>query len=264
MGRRRQVLEGAAERLADHLGAAGSDLREAIPHGAIANEDHLPALAIRLKRIVDGDWADDSARTEARRLLEVIAHLPDAIGRCGDVHVMWSAPSSRAPAPTDARYHCVWYDDDFCGETTSGDLDEALAWARERSDRIFVRPSWDPDTLYWAGRGGGDELVPVTSADRVRLAPLAETARAETAPAEAHRERRTRTSPPYVNHLDRVSWRHALEITDQMLLQAVIERGEAPPSAIERQLRWLAREVGHLLADLDDLDEPGAFGDDAR
>jgi hypothetical protein len=33
------------------------------------------------------------------------------------------------------------------------DIAVALAWARDRSEWIVIRPEWDPGRYYWAGTG---------------------------------------------------------------------------------------------------------------
>jgi len=60
------------------------------------------------------------------------------------------------------------YDDGLEGVT----LPEALAWARERTQWVIVRPRWDPGVHYWAGVGPvpdqhelGQDVVPVLPPD---------------------------------------------------------------------------------------------------
>lgn len=40
------------------------------------------------------------------------------------------------------------------------ELRDALTWARERTDRVVVRPSWDQGTYYWPGLGPNPHEFP--------------------------------------------------------------------------------------------------------
>jgi hypothetical protein len=246
MGRRREVLEDAALRLCEELGPAGADLRHAIPAGTVQDDAHVPALVIRLRRIVDGPWAAPAERAEAARLMHVAADLTTAPAPCGEVWMVWSEPSPHDLAPELAdppHYDCVWSDEDYCGSARFTTLDEALAWARRRSESIIVAPSWDPGVHYWAGAGAAPPRLAALPPEgrRVPPAPTIEPAQRSRDPEPYVPEDPLRiTGTPYRPAASpSMSWPEAVQMTDQVLLNAVIDRGEDQASQLERTLRWL-------------------------
>ena len=62
--------------------------------------------------------------------------------------------------------------DDADANLQTTDLQEALDWARARTDWVMVRPAWDPDVHYWAGSGTVPD-APETSDDQVAILPPA-------------------------------------------------------------------------------------------
>jgi hypothetical protein len=90
--------------------------------------------------------------------LEEVRDPVRIFGRCGVVYVSWTRGwQSRSPdVPSDPDvYSCGWQNnepgdgDDFQSDEFAS-LDDAVRWARHRSDRVLVRPQWDPNTYYLA------------------------------------------------------------------------------------------------------------------
>jgi hypothetical protein len=162
--RRRDALEGRAALLSDRLRQSsradlGAYLSELLPDGPAPHDEHLPELRIRLARVAAEPALDESLRLEAAHLLDVASDLPSAIGRTGRVWIAWwfaRRPQDAATHPP--HYLCYWEGlADDSGLLENGPdfehLHDALAWARRRADNIVVRPTWDPETHYWAGQG---------------------------------------------------------------------------------------------------------------
>jgi hypothetical protein len=121
----------------------------------------LPELVRRLRRLAGAADLPAPLREQARALLDAARSLPTAVGRGGTVFAAWLD----LPGPEGGHYAAYWdaSPDASCfleqGPGTA-DLDALLAWADERSDRVVVRPSWDPSHHYWAGRAGRPATTP--------------------------------------------------------------------------------------------------------
>ena len=255
MGRRRALLEDAALELAADLGAFGADLVEVIPSGDIQNNSHLPALRLRLQRVIDAPWTSPALRDDAARIIETSSDLLAALGRGGDAGVTWS--DIRSDNPADAYYRCHWYLDEFCDDAEIADLDEALSWARDRSRRVIVRPAWDPGTVYRAGEAPQPEDLPELPVPGVRIAPPARLPedpalqRHDPPPFVPDQPLRARKPIPYRDYHTDVSWPDALDTLEQSLVEQAVARGAGPQRRPEREMRWLVSELRWLLTDLE-------------
>jgi hypothetical protein len=90
---------------------------------------------------------------------------PARRGRTGTVWIAWSGDDRADPDvedPDEPGYSVSRQsdgeddgeDDGWCEDGPAfTDLRDAIAWARRRSDAVIVRPEWDENTYYWAGRG---------------------------------------------------------------------------------------------------------------
>jgi hypothetical protein len=99
----------------------------------------------RLATFAKSRWADHLR----------LDHDPE--GRIGTVFVAWVEEGLEGG--DDGFYMGYWdghdpvHDEGFLGQMpATADLDLVLEWADARSDRIRIRPSWDPATYYEAGR----------------------------------------------------------------------------------------------------------------
>jgi hypothetical protein len=140
-------VEGAgelSERLLEPL-REGSDLLSA---------DLVAALAAA----AEASWVNTVSRTMADDLLRTLRDPVAVIGRCGVVYVVWDegweSRYSEIPS-TPGSYGCSWQNfdaDDSDGYQSAefSTLEEALQWARHRSDHVLVRPQWDPGRHYIA------------------------------------------------------------------------------------------------------------------
>jgi hypothetical protein len=167
VGGRYRALEGPCVDLVARLRAAGrSDLAgplsELLPSGDLVNSDaDRPEMVRRLVRVADDAGVDESTRVEARRLSRIGKDLPSAIAGNGTVWIAWAVDEGRPWVPdwpTVGRYEVSWQghgdDRDLLEKGPDmASLDEALEWARRRSARVIVRPSWDAGVHYWAGQG---------------------------------------------------------------------------------------------------------------
>ena len=254
MGRRRSVLEDAARELADDLGTFGTDLAEVIPRGSIQDNSHLPALRLRLERVIADPRTSTAARDDAARIIATSNDLLAALGRGGGVHVAWSGWGDD---PAGCSYHCFWYLDEFCDDAEIAELDEALSWARARSRRVAVRPAWDSGTTYWAGDAERPVDLAELPAPGVRIeSPAREPEdpalqRHDPPPFVPDRPLRARKPIPYRNYDKDVSWPNALDTLEQSLVQQAVERGAESQRRPEREMRWLVSELRWLLTDLE-------------
>jgi hypothetical protein len=175
VGRRRAALEDPAEALARSLAAGGTAvlaarLLELIPTGSISSDEHTAVLSGLLSELATHPELTTVERAEAARLAAVARDLPSGIGRAGTVWIAWFEPSKRARElglPNQrGRYVTSWQPSDEGDHDlyeTGPDftsLTAALDWARQRSDRVVVRPEWDSGTHYSAGPAHADDEFP--------------------------------------------------------------------------------------------------------
>jgi hypothetical protein len=86
---------------------------------------------------------------------------PARCGRTGTVWIAWSGDDRDDPDledPDEPGYSVSWQSDGqgdgwYEDGPAFTDLRDAIVWARRRSDAVIVRPAWDENTYYWAGRG---------------------------------------------------------------------------------------------------------------
>jgi hypothetical protein len=161
VSRRSEALEAPCERLARDCTEAGyiiyaARIREVLP-AEVSGDDHRELLASVLAALAGDVMIPGPIREAARHLADVAVEPAPFIGRCGTVFAAWggfrlSRPG--APPPTYTGYWDQYPDPDYAfleqGPDTA-DLSEVLHWARARSDRIIVRPEFDPLNEYWAG-----------------------------------------------------------------------------------------------------------------
>jgi len=166
MGRRRTALEDPAEDLARSLTSSGlaglgSRLLELVPTGSIGSDEHRVPLADLLSQLAANSELTNVQRGEAARLAGIARDLPSGIGRAGIVWIAWLEPTGRERAHGLAhglsRYATSWQPSDesdhdlYESGPDLASLAAALDWARQRSDRVVVRPEWDPGTHYSGG-----------------------------------------------------------------------------------------------------------------
>ena len=186
-------FEAAALGLGYALGAQGYDdlaavLLEVVPKQGIVQDDALRALIDeRLHKIAAADHVTPQLRQEAAHAAALPSSDPSVDpasrdGRVGTVWIAWTVWNDFDDEAADAGgedglepcYWVSWQSNDpgynWCEDgpyTTS--LRDALAWARDRTDAVVVRPAWDEGTSYWAG------LQPPTGQGHpVNLPPLDE------------------------------------------------------------------------------------------
>jgi hypothetical protein len=161
VSRRSEALEAPCERLARECGEAGHSIyaariRELLP-ADVSTDDHRELLASVLAELATDAMIPDPIRDVALHLADVAVEPAPFIGRCGTVFVAWAGfhlirPGQ--PPPTYTDYWDQYPDGDYAfleqGPDTP-DLSEVLRWAQARSDRIIVRPEFDPLNEYWAG-----------------------------------------------------------------------------------------------------------------
>lgn len=161
MSRRSAALEAPCERLARDCTEAGHSLyaariRELLPD-EVNGDDHRELLASVLADLAADERVQGPIRDAASHLADVAVEPAPFIGRCGTVFAAWGGfrlIRPGAPPPTYTGYWDQYPDGDDAfleqGPDTP-DLSEVLLWARARSDRIIVRPEFDPLNEYWAG-----------------------------------------------------------------------------------------------------------------
>lgn len=160
MSRRTDALETPADLLGRRLQRFGLAMQSTRLHGVIPDEvsgdEHLELLRQVLTTLAEDPAVPPEFEAEAKRLLRVADNLPKAIGRCGTVYAAW-ASSHRRRRDEAGCYTCYW---DQAPDGTPAfleqgpqvpDLDLVREWAHARSDRVYVRPAWAPDTAFWAG-----------------------------------------------------------------------------------------------------------------
>lgn len=88
------------------------------------------------------------------------------MGRHGTVWVAWLDLSDDPgiEATGTAGYEASWQPDGVgtrpFEDAWFASLDDALAWAHERTDSVVVRPSWDESRYFWAGTGDDARGLP--------------------------------------------------------------------------------------------------------
>lgn len=148
-------------------------LLEILPEtGSVGDDAHRAFVAERLHRISAADHVPSRFREVATHLASLAS--ADAIirhGRTGIVWIVWESGHSDNtgnPAGEEALtpgYRVSWQSDrgqgDWCEDGPyCARLHDALAWARARTDAVIVRPAWDENTHYWAGRGHDQRNLP--------------------------------------------------------------------------------------------------------
>ena len=166
-------FEAAALGLGYALGAQGYDdlaavLLEVVPKQGIVQDDALRALIDeRLHKIAAADHVPQRLRENAAQVATLPPSDPSVDpasrdGRVGTVWIAWTVwgDDEAADAGDEDRlepcYWVSWQSNDpgyswiEDGPYTTS-LRDALAWARDRTDAVVVRPAWDQGTSYWAG-----------------------------------------------------------------------------------------------------------------
>lgn len=178
MSRRTDSLETPAILLARRLRELGltrqaSQLCEVVPDD-VSGDEHLELLRQRLTSLTSDVEVPPDVQVDAALLVRVAGDLPQAIGRCGTVYAAWIS-SHRHREGEAGDYTCYW--DQLPDGTAAfleqgphdADLTVVCQWASSRSDRIYVRPSWAPNTTFWAGsptlRPDDVELLPIRPAE---------------------------------------------------------------------------------------------------
>lgn len=148
-------------------------LLEVVPEtGTVRDDAHRAVVAERLHGISAADHVPSRFRERATQLASLAS--TDATirhGRTGTVWIAWEGRDSdnaEDPAGEDGSqpgYWVSWQSDrgqvDWCEDGPyCADLRDALAWARARTDAVIVRPAWDENTHYWAGRGHDQRNLP--------------------------------------------------------------------------------------------------------
>jgi len=160
MSRRTDALETPADLLGRRLQRSGlalqaTRLRDVIPD-EVSGDEHLQLMRQVLISLTEDIAVPPEFQAEAERLLRVANNLQKALGRCGTVYVAWISSHRRRLDET-GDYTCYW-DQAPDGEPAfleqgpqvSG-LDIVREWAHARSDSVYVRPAWAPETAFWAG-----------------------------------------------------------------------------------------------------------------
>lgn len=108
--------------------ALAARLREQVPEGYGACDEHLPSLRAVVRQVAGGHT---ECSPGARRLLDAIDDLPSVVGRRGRV---WVAEDGAQPG----RFSAYWDDDPGWLEQgpEAAPLDEVVAWARRRTDDV--------------------------------------------------------------------------------------------------------------------------------
>jgi hypothetical protein len=172
--------------------------------------------------------------------------------------MVWSEPSPHDPAPELAdppQYDCRWSDEDYCGSARI-----------TQSMRRWPGRGAGPSPSWWLPAG---TLACTTGPALARLhqgwqhsrrkdngcprAPTIEPAQRPRDPEPYVPEDPLRiTGGPYgTAALPSMSWPEAVQLSDQVLLSAVIDRGEDRARLLEPTLRWLNDGLRALLADLE-------------
>ncbi len=107
-------------------------------------------------RVTEHHMSAENARPAKGRAW--IAWLPPEWAGAGWENGCYLASLQDTPDNTDANLE-------------TGDLQEALDWARTRADWVMVRPAWDPDVHYWAGVGAVPDDPDTTDDQLVMLPP---------------------------------------------------------------------------------------------
>lgn len=179
-------FEAAALGLGYDLRAQGYDdlaaaLLEVVPKQGIVQDDAIRGLIDeRLRNIATADHVNPRLRQEAVHAATLPPSDPSVDpasrdGRVGTVWIAWTVwndfdDDQAAEDGLEPCYWVSWQSNDpgynWCEDgpyTTS--LRDALAWARDRTDAVVVRPAWDQGTSYWAGpqppTGQGHDLPPL-------------------------------------------------------------------------------------------------------
>jgi hypothetical protein len=139
------AVEDRALAVAEALDASGRDLqaaqlREVVPEGFGLCDEHVPLLKDRLRETAG---VAPALAPLVTRILAALDDLPAFIGVRGSVWATWTAEG----------YEAYWEEEDWLeGAPVGLDLDDVLAWANRRADRILVMPEWDRGQFYSAGR----------------------------------------------------------------------------------------------------------------
>jgi hypothetical protein len=166
-------FEESALALGRDLGADGhailsSMLLEVVPvTGAVRNGELRELIAERLRRVADATDVAPQLRRSAARLAETATDAIRLRGRAGTVWIAWDDGDNGpgGPPATQPGYSVSWQseregDDWWEDGPAFSELGDALAWARERTDSVIVRPSWDHGTYHWAGSGPDPRNLP--------------------------------------------------------------------------------------------------------
>jgi hypothetical protein len=148
------------------FGDLAAVLLEVVPKQGIVRDDALRALIDeRLHKVAAADHVPPRLREKAAHAATLPTSDPsvDPASRGGRVGTVWIAWNGQDDGwgideddPPEPGYEVSWQSDDpgynwiEDGPYTAS-LREALAWARDRTDEVVVRPSWDEGTSYWAG-----------------------------------------------------------------------------------------------------------------
>jgi hypothetical protein len=90
----------------------------------------------------------------------------------GRAWIAWLPPGWAAARWDNGCYWASLQDtaDDTDANLETVDLQEALDWARARTEWVMVRPAWDTKVHYWAGVGAIPD-DPETTDDQVVMLP---------------------------------------------------------------------------------------------
>ena len=144
-----------------------SDVPQRWPDGRSGHADLRVQVGdgLSLNAATQGTWTygqigqkevsvDDPRRANGRAW---ITWLPPGWAGAGWDNGCYGASLQETPDDTDANLE-------------TADLEEALDWARARTDWVMVRPAWDIHVHYWAGVGGVPH-DPGTTDDQVAMLP---------------------------------------------------------------------------------------------